>query len=125
MIDLNQVPITEWKSRIPKLKIPAKEITDNSRKEYLQDVLDILSPVKHTAEDLEGVRLDTGDIGEGSFSKVRLGTHLVTGLKVAVKCIAKTTLVDSANASNLLRELALLGSLDHPNICPLLQVNLN
>ena len=55
-------------------------------------------------------------IGKGSFSKVMLARHLVTGAEVAVKIINK---YDFPRAS---QEAAILQKLSHPNIIQLFQV---
>lgn len=62
-------------------------------------------------------------IGEGSFGKVKLATHIISGKKVAIKCIEKSEMIDSiGSAERVLREIILLSHLRHPNICKLLQV---
>ena len=44
-------------------------------------------------------------LGEGSFGKVRLGTHILTGEKVAVKILEKSRLVEAADVQRVAREI--------------------
>ena len=55
-------------------------------------------------------------IGKGSFSKVMLARHLVTGAEVAVKIINK------CGFSRVSQEAAILQRLNHPNVIKLFQV---
>jgi len=59
-------------------------------------------------------------LGEGGFSKVRLGTHLLTGEKVAIKCMEKEKLGD--DLFRVQTEINALKVLQHENISKLLQV---
>ncbi|KAI9143803.1 kinase-like domain-containing protein [Paraphysoderma sedebokerense] len=62
-------------------------------------------------------------IGEGSYGKVKLATHTITGEKVALKILDKAAINrTSTSAERVLREIVVLKSLYHPNICQLLQV---
>jgi len=64
--------------------------------------------------------LDEGQVlGEGSFAKVMLGTHLPTGKKVAVKVIDKQSIPENMR-SYACCEPAVLSQLKHPNIVKLL-----
>lgn len=55
-------------------------------------------------------------IGEGSFSKVKLATHRLSGMKVAVKC------VDRIHAPAIVREVETWRNMHHPNIAKLYEV---
>ncbi|KAI8896038.1 kinase-like domain-containing protein [Globomyces pollinis-pini] len=55
-------------------------------------------------------------IGEGSFGKVKLGRHTLTGQQVAIK------IVDKINAPQLVREIETWRHLKHPNIAQLYEV---
>lgn len=55
-------------------------------------------------------------LGEGSYGKVKLATHKLTGRKVAIKIIPKI------HAENLTREIHHHRYLHHPNIISLLEV---
>ncbi|KAI8812489.1 kinase-like domain-containing protein [Cladochytrium replicatum] len=62
-------------------------------------------------------------IGEGSFGKVKLATHIATGEQVAIKCLSKAQIsTQPGQAERLLREILVLATLTHPNICRLYQV---
>lgn len=56
----------------------------------------------------------------GGFSKVRLGTHLLTGEKVAIKCMEKEKLGE--DLFRVQTEINALKVLQHENISKLLQV---
>ncbi|XP_005091226.2 maternal embryonic leucine zipper kinase [Aplysia californica] len=56
-------------------------------------------------------------IGEGSYAKIRLATHLISKQQVAIKAVTKKTLVyREAARRHFRREALLLRSLSHPNI---------
>lgn len=59
-------------------------------------------------------------IGCGGFAKVKLGTHIATGEKVAIKIMDKASLNDDLPRIKL--ELRALKSLSHQHICKLYQV---
>mmetsp|Transcript_30490 Transcript_30490/g.70268 ORF Transcript_30490/g.70268 Transcript_30490/m.70268 type:complete len:349 (-) Transcript_30490:1707-2753(-) len=55
----------------------------------------------------------------GSFATVCRGTHRATGKKVAIKCVLRKDLPPSDDAA-IYDEVAILASLEHPHICPIL-----
>lgn len=55
-------------------------------------------------------------IGEGTFGKVRLGTHRLTGTRVAIKQVPK------AHSASLTREIHHHRRLHHPNVMQLYEV---
>lgn len=55
-------------------------------------------------------------IGEGTFGKVKLGTHNVTGEKVAVKILEKHKIVEDVDVERVAREIKILKLARHPNI---------
>eukprot|EP00906_Rhabdomonas_costata_P000138 RCo000189 len=62
-------------------------------------------------------------VGEGAYSKVRLGTHSKTGAKVAVKVIKVSSLQASAPVLRTIqREVILLTVMHHPNVVRLFDV---
>ncbi|XP_033121071.1 serine/threonine-protein kinase par-1-like [Anneissia japonica] len=62
-------------------------------------------------------------IGEGSFAKVRVGTHIMTHEKVAIKIIDKKLIAKRDYVrKNLRREAAMLQKLNHVNIAQLYEV---
>ena len=61
-------------------------------------------------------------IGDGTFGKVRLGTHIPTEMKVAVKTLQKEKIVEQADIERVTREICILKILRHPNIVQLYEV---
>jgi len=62
-------------------------------------------------------------IGEGSFAKVRLGYHLITQQKVAVKVINKREVLKrNYLRANLRREACMMQRMQHPHIIQLFEV---
>lgn len=55
-------------------------------------------------------------IGEGTFGKVRLATHILTKEKVAVKILLKNKILELSDKVRVEREIRILKSLMHPNI---------
>ena len=61
-------------------------------------------------------------IGEGTFGKVKLGLHILTGEKVAVKILEKEKIKDSADVERVSREIKILKIVKHPNIIQLYEI---
>lgn len=61
-------------------------------------------------------------LGEGSFGKVKLATHAVSGQKVALKIISRRKLVTRDMAGRIEREIQYLQLLRHPHIIKLYTV---
>lgn len=61
-------------------------------------------------------------IGEGTFGKVKLGTHILTGEKVAVKILSKDRIQDKADVERVAREIHILKLIRHPNIVQLYEI---
>lgn len=55
------------------------------------------------------------ELGSGAFSVVRLGIHVETGQKTAVKIVSKKKLSED-DYSALLTEIQILKELNHPHI---------
>lgn len=55
-------------------------------------------------------------IGEGTFGKVKLGTHHITGEKVAIKILEKDRITDVSDVERVAREIHILKLIRHPNI---------
>ncbi|KJH49489.1 kinase domain protein [Dictyocaulus viviparus] len=68
---------------------------------------------------LEGLYSIHDELGSGGFGKVKLATHLLTGLKVAIKIIDKKAIGD--DLPRVTTELDALKTLSHQNICRLYQ----
>lgn len=61
-------------------------------------------------------------IGEGTFGKVKLGTHILTKEKVAVKILEKSKIVDVADVERVAREIHILKIVRHPNVVQLYEI---
>jgi 5'-AMP-activated protein kinase catalytic alpha subunit len=61
-------------------------------------------------------------IGQGTFGKVKLGTHTLTEEKVAVKILEKDRIKDVADVERVAREIHILKLIRHPNIIQLYEV---
>ena len=55
-------------------------------------------------------------IGRGTFSKVKLGLHLPTKQKVAIKILDQEKIVDETDIERIKREIRILSVLHHKNI---------
>lgn len=61
-------------------------------------------------------------IGSGSFGKVKIGLHVGTQQKVAIKVLEKNKITRSKELIKLTRELKILKKAKHPNIAQLYEV---
>lgn len=61
-------------------------------------------------------------LGEGMFGKVRLGTHILTGEKVAIKLLEKMKILEQADKVRVEREIRILKQMKHNNIIQLYSV---
>lgn len=61
-------------------------------------------------------------IGVGNYGKVKVAVHVDTGEKYACKILEKTYLQEQKNSSQLVREVEIMRSLDHPNTVSLVAV---
>ena len=66
-----------------------------------------------------GNYLLSNTIGKGTFSKVKLGIHLPTQKKVAIKILDKEKIIDESDLERISREIHILTVLRHPNISQL------
>jgi len=64
-------------------------------------------------------------LGQGTFGKVRLGTHLITGEKVAIKILEKDKIKDQSDVERVTREIHILKIVRHPNVIQLYEVSDN
>lgn len=44
-------------------------------------------------------------LGEGTFGKVKLATHILTGEKVAIKILEKQKIIDQSDVERVTREI--------------------
>ncbi|KAE9295957.1 hypothetical protein PF001_g17090 [Phytophthora fragariae] len=61
-------------------------------------------------------------IGKGTFGKVKLGLHLLTGEKVAVKILEKKRIIQAADVERVAREIKILKRNRHQNVIQLYEV---
>lgn len=61
-------------------------------------------------------------IGKGTFGKVKLGIHNLTGEKVAVKILEKDKIQDVNDVERVAREIHILKMIRHPNIIQLYEI---
>jgi serine/threonine protein kinase len=55
---------------------------------------------------------------------VRLGTHLITGEKVAIKILEKDKIKDQSDVERVTREIHILKIVRHPNVIQLYEVRI-
>eukprot|EP00697_Spironema_sp_BW2_P016328 gnl/Spiro4/7508_TR3926_c0_g1_i1.p1 gnl/Spiro4/7508_TR3926_c0_g1~~gnl/Spiro4/7508_TR3926_c0_g1_i1.p1 ORF type:complete len:478 (-),score=71.96 gnl/Spiro4/7508_TR3926_c0_g1_i1:79-1512(-) len=61
-------------------------------------------------------------LGRGTFGKVKLGCHLLTGEQVAIKVLEKAKMIDIGDLERVTREIEILKVLKHPHIIQLYEV---
>uniref|UniRef100_A0A7S4Q2U6 Non-specific serine/threonine protein kinase n=1 Tax=Alexandrium monilatum TaxID=311494 RepID=A0A7S4Q2U6_9DINO len=61
-------------------------------------------------------------IGEGTFGKVKLGRHILSGERVAVKILEKEKIVEVADVERIAREVHILKLIRHPHIVQLYEI---
>ncbi|KAF8483130.1 kinase-like domain-containing protein [Gautieria morchelliformis] len=62
------------------------------------------------------------DIAEGTFGKVKMATHVLTGQRVAMKYLSKDTINAQGNKTRVLKEVQYMRMLKHPHIVKLYEV---
>ena len=55
-------------------------------------------------------------MGQGTFGKVRIGTHTITNEMVAIKILEKDKIKDKADVERVTREINILKKVRHPNV---------
>ncbi|KAF8555084.1 Pkinase-domain-containing protein [Imleria badia] len=63
-----------------------------------------------------------GDIAEGTFGKVKMATHTITGQRVAMKYISKAVIHMTKTKTRVQREVEYMRTLRHPHIIKLYEV---
>jgi 5'-AMP-activated protein kinase catalytic alpha subunit len=63
-------------------------------------------------------------LGTGTFGKVKLGVHLPTQEKVAVKILEKSKITEKDDLSRVMREMKFLKTLNHLNIIKIFEVRI-
>lgn len=61
-------------------------------------------------------------IGEGTFGKVKLGRHILSGANVAVKVLQKDRIVEVADVERVAREVHILKLIRHPHVVQLFEI---
>lgn len=61
-------------------------------------------------------------LGKGTFGKVKAGTHILTGGKVAVKILEKEKIQDVSDVERVAREIHILKIVRHPNVVQLFEI---
>jgi len=61
-------------------------------------------------------------IGEGTFGKVRMGLHIPTDEKVAIKILEKKKMIEAADIERVAREIRILKKLKHPHVIQLYEI---
>ncbi len=61
-------------------------------------------------------------LGEGTFGKVKKGTHVITQESVAVKILEKSRIVEAADIQRVMREIKILKKVHNPNVIQLYEV---
>ena len=64
-------------------------------------------------------------IGKGTFSTVKLGEHIKTKQKVAIKILNKEKLKEKEDSERIKREIKILQMMDHPNIIKTYKISEN
>ena len=77
---------------------------------------------KNSMKDIVGDYIIKDIIGEGTFSKVKLGINKITGQKVAIKILDKLKLIEEEGIERVLREIKISSELDHPNIIKIYKI---
>lgn len=62
------------------------------------------------------------DLGKGTFGEVMVGTHQLTGEKVAIKVLEKDKIVDVHDVERVSREIHILKIVRHPTIVQLYEI---
>lgn len=61
-------------------------------------------------------------LGEGTFGKVKLGKHMITSEKVAIKVLERARMKEAADVTRVTREIKILKRNIHPNVIQLYEV---
>lgn len=61
-------------------------------------------------------------MGKGTFGKVKVGTHTLTGEKVAIKVLEKDKIIDVNDVDRVAREIKILKIVRHPVVVQLYEI---
>ncbi len=62
------------------------------------------------------------DLGKGTFGEVMVGSHSLTGEKVAIKVLEKEKIIDVHDVERVAREIHILKIVRHPTIVQLYEI---
>ena len=62
------------------------------------------------------------DLGKGTFGEVMVGSHSLTGEKVAIKVLEKEKIIDVHDVERVAREIHILKIVRHPAIVQLYEI---
>ncbi len=83
------------------------------------------SQVESEAKNIVGNYRLEHTLGTGTFGKVKLGIHLLTNEKVAVKILEKCKITEKDDLNRVMREMKFLKTLDHMNIIKIFEVRIS
>lgn len=83
------------------------------------------SPVEPETKNIVGNYRLEHTLGTGTFGKVKLGIHLPTNEKVAVKILEKSKITEKDDLNRVMREMKFLKTLDHMNIIKIFEVRIS
>ena len=95
------------------------EICNNSSDDEEQKIKSkkiIREDIKNDCEKKIGDYLIKDTIGKGTFSTVKLGEHIYTKQKVAIKILNKEKIKNQEDSKRIEREIKFLSMMNHPNI---------
>ena len=97
-----------------------------SQEEKIKEAKKVVDPAVnkkiHIKRRMIGNYLIEKSIGEGTFGKVKRGTHTLTGEKVAIKILEKDRITDVSDVERVTREIHILKLIRHPNIIQLYEI---
>ena len=79
-----------------------------------------IDPLKNSSK-LDDYKMEE-TIGQGTYGKVKLATHIQTNEKVAIKIINKKRLINNGDNERILNEIKIMSKLNHPNILKAFEV---
>ena len=100
-----------------------KNKNNNSKKQNKRIIVS-----KRTKNKQKGNYILENTIGEGAFAKVKLGKHIITGEKVAIKILPKQNISSNSNENSsnninkIQKEINILRRLHHKNIIQLYEI---
>ena len=79
-----------------------------------------IDPLKNSSK-LDDYKMEE-TIGQGTYGKVKLATHIQTNEKVAIKIINKKRLINNGDNERILNEIKIMTKLNHPNVLKAFEV---